>query len=104
MALTFLELVDVPDAPRVQIDLPTMHTGNLVLLRFNVERKHLGRYEVLEVTGEHRVTSVLLDARSGRPCQIVQVASTGKAPFWRAVKRPKPRRLAPARSPRTVVQ
>ena len=104
MALTFLELVDLPGAPRVRIDLPPLHQGNLVLLHFRLERQHLGRNEVLDVTGEHRVTSVLLDASRGRPCPIVQVASTGKAPAWRAVKRPKPKRLAPARSPRTVVQ
>ena len=104
MALTFLELVDLPGAPRVRIDLPPLHQGNLVLLQFRVERQHLGRNEVLEVTGEHRVTSVLLDASRGRPCPIVQVASTGKAPAWRAVKRPKPKRLAAARSPRTLIQ
>ena len=104
MALTFLELADVPDAQRVRIDLPALRQGDRVLLRFRLERQHLGRHEVLDVTGEHRVMSLLIDASQGNPCQIVQVASTGKAPFWRAVKRPKPRRLAPARSPRTVVQ
>ena len=103
MALIFLELIDLPSAPRVQMDLPMLHQGNLVILRFRVERQYLGRNEVLDVTGEHRVVSVLLDASKGRPCQIVQVASTGKAPSWRAVKRPKPKRLALARSPRTAI-
>jgi hypothetical protein len=69
-----------------------------------LERQHLGRHEVLDVTGEHRVVSMVLDAARGRSCQIVQVTSTGKVPSWRAVKKTKPRRLAPARSPKTIVQ
>jgi hypothetical protein len=104
MALTFLELADVPDAQRVRIDLPALRQGDRVLLRFRLERQHLGRHEVLDVTGEHRVMSLLIDASQGNPCQIVQVSSTGKAPSWRAIRRVKPRRLAPARSPRTVIQ
>jgi hypothetical protein len=104
MALTFLELTDLPGTPKVRIDLPQLHAGSRVLLHFRLERQHLGRNEVLDVAGEFHVVSVMNDAVRGRGCQIVQVTSTGKVPTWRAVKRPKLRHLAPARSPRTVVQ
>lgn len=104
MPKTFVDLADLPGPPRVQMELPILHPGQIVILQFTLERQHLGRNEVLEVSGEHRVMKQILDARAAGPCQIVQVASTGKAPAWRAIKKPRPRRLAPARSPRTIVE
>lgn len=103
MALTFVELTDLPGTPRVRIDLPQLHAGSRLVLQFHLERQHLGRHEVLDAAGEFHVVSAVTEVRRGRRWQIVQVTSTGKVPSWQAVKKPKPRRLAPARSPRTIV-
>lgn len=95
MVRTFLVLTDLSDSPRVRRDLPLVHTGQRLQLRFHLERQHLGRHEVLEVAGDFRVMGQDLEATGDGPCQIVQVQSTGKAPSWQAVKKAKPKRLAP---------
>lgn len=103
---TILVMTDLSDpAPRARVDLPVVHSGQKLQLRFRLERQHLGRFEILEVTGEYRVMGQTIEALGDGPCQIVQVQSTGKAPAWQAVKKPKPaeRRLAPTHS-RVVVE
>jgi hypothetical protein len=103
MALALLELSDLTEPQRVKIDLPTAHLGDRLRLNFTLERRHAGRTEVLAVTGEFKVISVVIDTTLGRTCQIVQVASTGKAPAWLAIKNRKPIRLPPARAPKMIV-
>lgn len=100
---TLLELSDLTEPPKVKIDLPPMRVGDRLRLRFTLQRRHLGRHEVLEVQGEFKVVSHIVDTTKSSTCQIVQVASMGKSPAWRAVKAPPARKLAPARSPRTTV-
>lgn len=95
MGRTFLVLADLADSSRVRYDLPLVHLGQQIQLRFHLERQHLGRHEVLDVDGAFRVTGQTLEATGDGPCQIVQVQSTGKAPSWQAVKKAKPKRLAP---------
>lgn len=106
MPLAILDLVDLSDPPQVKIDIPLVRLGDTVRLAFSLKRQHLGRSEVLAVSGEYKVMHVVLDTTRGSPCQIVQVASTGKSPSWVAVKssKPEPKTLAPARFKRTLVQ
>lgn len=102
MALTFLSLDDV-DAPRVRMDLPPVHLGDILVLEFRLQRTNQGRDEILVVRGEHKVTYRVLDA-TGIPAQVIRVASTGIAPVWRAVKKkPARRKLGPARFPKTTI-
>lgn len=103
MGLSILELSDLAEPVRVKIDLPPVRIGDRVSLQFSLRRKHLGRHEVLDVQGEYKVTSHVVDTTKPATCQIVQVASLGKAPSWRAVKARQPPKIAPARSPRTIV-
>lgn len=103
MAATFLHLDDV-DAPKVHISLPPLRIGDKVLLAFRLQRKHLGRDEVLTVQGEFRITSVVVDAtQRGGARQIIHVNALGVAPSWQAVKRKDPKVLGKPRYPRTTV-
>lgn len=102
MALTFICLDDVPDAPRVRMGLPQVRLGDTVVLRFRLARRHQGRNEILDIRGDHKVTRCFLDA-TGVPAHVVHVSSTGIAPVWRAVKNEPPRRLGPSKFPKTTV-
>jgi hypothetical protein len=106
MPLAILELVDLSNPPQVKIDIPLVRLGDTIRLAFSLKREHLGRTEVLSVSGEYKVMHMVLDTTRGSTCQIVQVASTGKAPAWVAVKssKPEPKTLAPARFKRTLIQ
>lgn len=97
---SLLNLSDV-EAPRVKLALPPLRQGDHVQLAFRLTRVKNGRPEVLEVTGEFRVTQVVLVELR----QEVTVESTGKTPAWRAVKKKSvpPRKVGPTRFPRTVV-
>jgi hypothetical protein len=102
---TLLELSDVPNKPRVKMDLPTLRVGERLRLAFTLKRQHGGRSEVLEVTGEFRIVTASTDASSGQARQLLAVEAIGKAPSWRAVRKSAEpaRRPPPARFPRTVV-
>ena len=99
---TLLSLVDVPNAPRVKLDLPVpLRVGDRIRLSFRLKRQNQGRSEVLAVTGEYRVSSVLLTPEN----QHLSVESVGAVPIWRAVKKELPfqRRVPPARFPSTLL-
>jgi hypothetical protein len=102
MALAVLEFSDLSEPQRVKIDLPTVHLGDRIRLAFTLRRKRQGRDEMLSISGEYKVMNVLLEARS-HPHQIIQVASTGVSPAWKAIKSTKAKRLAPAKSVKTIV-
>lgn len=104
MSIIFFELSDLVGSPRVKADLPFFRTGDKVNLKFHLERQHLGRREILDVSGEHLITSSTIDLSYGKPRQIVRVASTGKAPAWKAIKHLPRRQLPPAKSPPTIIE
>lgn len=104
MLATFFELSDVTDHPRVRTELPLLRIGDKLNLRFRLERQHLNRREILDVSGEYQVTHLVIDLSQGRSRQIVQLSAMGKAPTWKAVKRLPPRRLPPAVSPPTRIE
>lgn len=105
---TVIELIDVSGTPpRVKMVLPPLRVSDKVQLDFTLDRQNGGRYEVLKVAGEFRVAKALTDASTGVPHPVLQLESTQKAPAWRAVKKPADRgrkELAPARSPRTLLE
>jgi hypothetical protein len=103
MATTFLTLADVPDSPRVRIELPELRIGDRLALRFQLTRQHNGRREVLDVQGEYRVTGTLADTSHGAPRQILHVEATGLTPSWKAVKNQVAKRLGTCRFPRTPI-
>lgn len=88
------------------MDLPQLRIGDRLTLAFVLKRQQGGRKEVLDVKGEFRVSSLGFDTTSGAARQKITVEAVGKAPSWRAVKKGSdpPRRLAPAKSPRTVIK
>lgn len=103
---TLVELGDVAGLPKVKMTLPVpLRIGDRIHLAFQLRRTTGGRSEVLDVSGDFRVTSVSFDAAHGPPRQQLTVESAGKAPTWRAVKRQAApeRRLGPTRFPRTMV-
>lgn len=104
--LTFLELSDVVDKPKVKTDLPACAHGSRVRLHFRIQRQKGGRVEVLEVSGQFRVMAAGLDAACQPPRQVLSVESVGVVPTWRAVKKAPAwkRTLPPAKSPRTTVE
>lgn len=104
--LTIVKLSDVNGGPKVMLDLPgPLRNGDPVALRFSLERQTGGRSEILEVNGRFLVTAVGFDASSSPPKQLLSVDTAGKAPTWRSVKKRalEPRRLGPARFPRTSI-
>lgn len=103
--LSIVRLLDVKDQPTVKIDLPSLHVGDPVGLRFRVERQNGGRTEELVVDGQFRVKAVGTDASSGPSRQLLSVEAARGLPTWRSIKkRPQtPRRLSPAVSPKTPV-
>ena len=105
--MTHIELTDVSDSPKAKMLLPaTLRVGDKLQLDFKLSRQHGGRHEVLEVSGEYRVSKAFTDATEVPPRPCIQVESTGKSPAWRAIKKPYSgvRKLPPARSPRTLVE
>ena len=92
---TLLKLEDFDDLSPVRISLPApLHIGTRLKLRFPIQRRNGGRTEVLNIDGEFKVTSVLIDAR-GDAKQLVSVASVGAAPTWKSIKNPATRKLNP---------
>ena len=101
-----VEISDVADKPLVKMDLPsTLRLGDRLKLRFKLQRQHGGRSEVLEVSGDYRVSNVWVDTSEGSGRQHLSVEAVGKAASWVAVKkRAEPsRKLALAVSPRTPI-
>jgi len=103
--LSLVRLLDVKGQPAVKTDLPKLHVGDPVGLRFRIERQNGGRLEELVVDGPFRVKAVGLDASSGPARQLLSVEAAQGVPAWRSIKkRPqRPRRLSPAVSPKTPV-
>lgn len=104
--LSILKLEDVNGEPKVKLDLPSpLRIGDVVALRFRIDRTNGGRTEVLEVNGKFRVTAIGFDVTRPPAKQLLSVSSTGGSPTWRAVKKRAlvSRRLAPAVSQRTPI-
>jgi hypothetical protein len=104
--LTIVKLADVNGEPKAKLDLPgPLRIGDPVALRFLLERQTGGRSEILEVHGKFLVMAVGFDASTSPPKQLLSVETTGRVPTWRSVKKRLlgPRRLGPARFPRTPV-
>ena len=102
---TIVTLTDVDGQPSVRTDLPGVLLGQRVRFGFKLRRQNGGRMEILDATGEWRVTSAIVDATGPHPRQLVSVESARTPPPWKAIKKTPPwtRRLPPARSPRTVL-
>jgi hypothetical protein len=103
---TLVEMSDVVGRPKVKMTLPVpLRIGDRIHLAFQLRRVNGGRSEVLDISGDFRITAVSFDASNGPTRQILAVESAGKAPTWRAVKTvPAPeRKLGPTRFPRTSV-
>lgn len=103
--LSIVQLEEVRGTPKAKLELPQAQIGDPIALRFRIQRKTNGRTEVLDVDGQFRVTARGLDASSGPQRQLLSVEPIGAAPKWRSVKNDSqaPRRLSPARSPRTPI-
>jgi hypothetical protein len=105
--LTYMELSDVADKPKVMLDLPSpLHIGQRLRLAFRLRRQHAGRSEVLEVSGIFRVSDAGLDLASRVQRQLISVEATTISPHWKAVKKtPEPKRvLPPAVAPRKTIE
>lgn len=103
---TRIKLDDVNGKPMVLLsDVPSpLRVGDTLGLRFRVSRQTSGRSEMLEVSGQFKVTAVGFDLAAAARRQLLTVEALGKPPTWASVRRPPPRaRLAPAVSPRTPV-
>jgi len=103
---SILEFSDVKNSPKVNILLPgPLPLGAKLLLEFNLTRKHGTRTEILNVSGEFRVTSSVIDTRQGTPRQLISVEGVRVAPTWRSIKNPSltKRKLSPAKYPPTEV-
>jgi hypothetical protein len=103
---TRVKLDDVNGQPMALLsDVPTsLRIGDPLGLRFRLTRHSNARHEVLEVSGQFRVTAVGVDASVAPRRQLLTVESVGKPPTWVSIKKPPQRaRLAPAIHPRTPV-
>lgn len=104
--LTVIEFADVSGHPKVKLAfLGPLRIGDRIsLAKFVLKRKNGGRFEVLEIVGDFRVTSVSFDLSR----QYLSVEAAGPlAPAWRAVKGKQVefrRVLRPARFPKTKVE
>ena len=98
---TLLDLSDVQGTPRVKLTLPPLRVGDRVRLAFRVQRNHKGRHEVLDVSGDFRVTASVTTLEH----QHLSVESVGKTPSWRAVRKDIAfrRQIPPAIFPPTVL-
>lgn len=108
VVLSIVKLSDVRGEPAAKLDLPgPLRIGDPLGLKFRIERRNNGRTEELVVDGHFRVTAVGFDsAASGTSRQLLSVETqAGKTPVWHSVKNHSapPRRLSPARSPRTPI-
>lgn len=106
--LTLLELSDVNGKPKVKLDLPgPLNVGHRVRLSFCLRRQHAGRSEVLEISGEFRVSAVGLDFAGIEKRQVLSMESTAvTTPHWRSVKKqPEMKRvLSPAKAARREIE
>lgn len=103
---SLVELSDVAGKPRVILALPVpLRIGDRIHLVFQLRRIQGGRSEILDVSGDFRVTAVGFDASSGTGRQVLAVDTTGKTLVWRAVKKQPvfERKLGPTRFPKTLV-
>jgi hypothetical protein len=103
--LTTVRFLDVKGQPTVITDLPPLKIGDPLGLHLRVERQNSGRTEELVVDGQYRIIATGIDASSGPSRQLLSVEAIRGVPVWRSIKKrsPSPRRLAPARSPKTSV-
>ncbi len=82
-----------------------LRVGDPIRLSFKLQRKNQGRSEELTVNGEARVSRIGVDTTKASGClQVVMADWIGTPPAWKAIKRPLPRVLSPARSPATQVR
>jgi hypothetical protein len=87
--LSVVQLMDVNGQPKAKLDLPgPLRLGDPVALKFRLERNHGGRHEVCDVAHRFRVAAVGIDASTAPQRQLLALDSVGKAPTWRAVKKP----------------
>ncbi len=104
--LTIVQLTGVKWEPVVKLDLPRVLLGDPVRLRFFLRRHNNGRTDVLKVDAPFKVVAVGLDTSVVPHRQILSVEpATGNIPTWQSVKRLQeaPRRLPPARFPKTPI-
>ena len=105
---TIIEFADVSDCPKAELLLPSgLRIADQIELDFTLTRTNpSGRYEVLEINGEFRVSKASVRPFKGLPHPHIQIESTGKSPAWRAVKKPQSgiRQIPPACAPRTVIE
>ncbi len=109
--LTVVKLEDIAGEPKLKLELPPLRLGDPVSLPcFKLRRKTAeGRFEVLEVDGNHcrfRVTAVGTDASHVPHRQLLTVeCAQGGVPTWKAIKKPAEnrKRLSPAVSPRKAI-
>ncbi len=104
--LSIVKLSDVRGEPAAKLDLPgPLRIGDPLGLKFRIERSRSGRTEELIVDGQFRVTAVGIDNAAGQRQLLSVETAFGKPPVWRSVKNHSepPRRLSPARSPRTPI-
>lgn len=104
---TIVQLCDVAGQPSAMLTLPGLfRIGDRVKLGFKLRRQNGGRSEILDASGEWKVTAVGVDGSTPTPRQLISVESTAKtAPVWKAVKKTPlwTRTLPPARAPKTVL-
>lgn len=106
MTTTRIKLDDVNGQPMVLLSgVPSpLRIGDPLGLRFRIARRNGGRLEVLEVSGQFRVSAVGFDLSTTPRRQLLSVEALGKPPTWVSVKKPPERGpLAPAISPPTPV-
>ena len=103
--LSVVRLSDVNGTPVVKMDLPgILRVGDPLRLSFTVRRVNGGRHEILDVEGTFKVEAVGIDASALPHRQMLRIASAGKPPTWRSVKKPPVgRRLGPTRFPPTPI-
>lgn len=103
---TIVELSDVAGKPRARVMLPgPLRIGDRVRLTFRLRRENGGRTEVLDATGDWRISAMTFDAAGPFPKQHLSVESVLKTPTWKAIRKQSAwtRVLPPPRSPRTVL-
>lgn len=105
--LSLVKLEGVNGTPTVKIsNLPCpLKIGDPLGLRFRITRQTGGRYEILEVNGQFRVTAVGFDGSTLPRRQLLSVESLSTPPRWRSIKKPpQGRPLAPARAHPTPIR
>lgn len=103
--LTKIVMQDIHGSPSFKLDIPLVRIGELIRVRVRLARVHEGRHEVLLVNSSVRVDRVGVDATHSPPQQVIQAAHfDGKPTHWQAVKTPGPRKMAPAKAPKTILE